>query len=53
MKKKIKDLTSEEVEKICENHSCLFCPLNVNELWCNSDDLEQYGEIEIEVDVDE
>ena len=30
MKKKIKDLTSEEKEKICVRHfSCRFCPLRL------------------------
>ena len=27
MKKKIKDLTLEEVTKICKNNSCYDCPL--------------------------
>ena len=53
MKKKIKDLTLEEIEKICKNHNCHFCPLDVNELWCKSDDLEHYGEQEIEVEEDD
>lgn len=29
MKKKIKDLTLEEVKKICKNNSCDECPLKV------------------------
>lgn len=52
MKKKLKDLTLEEIKKICGNCSCDFCPLYVNELWCKSDDLEHYGELEIEVEDD-
>ena len=53
MKKKIKDLTLEEIKKICINHSCQFCPLDINEFWCKNNDLEHYGEQEIEVDEDE
>ena len=50
MKKKIKDLTLEEIKRICINHSCIYCPLEVNELWCKNDDLERYGDEEIEVE---
>ena len=53
MKKKIKDLTLEEIKRICINHSCVYCPLEVNELWCKNDDLERYGDEEIEVDLNE
>lgn len=28
MNKKIKDLTLEEMEKICNKHDCWACPLN-------------------------
>lgn len=52
MKKKIKDLTLEEVKKICSNNICDYCPLDLKELWCKSDDLEHYGEEEIEVEDD-
>lgn len=29
MKKKIKDLTLEEIKKICNKYSCNECPLNI------------------------
>lgn len=67
MKKKIKDLTLEEVNAICKEYStrdeegfvhCNECPLG-NSTYCiclNSDKewfLERYGNREIEVDEDE
>lgn len=31
IKKKIKDLTKEEAQKICDKHSvCIKCPLDIN-----------------------
>lgn len=30
MKKKIKNLTYEEIYKICNKHICEICPLNLN-----------------------
>ena len=53
MKKKIKDLTIEEIIKICSNNICDSCPFDLNELHCKWNDLEHYGEEEIEVDADE
>lgn len=52
MKKKIKDFTLEEVEKICKCHLCEECPLNYKLCsqglitFCCYNDLEQ--EIEVE-----
>jgi len=39
MKKKIKDLTNEEIEKICDNNrkkykTCYDCPLKIGEDSC-------------------
>ena len=31
MLKKIKDLTKEEMQNICENHYCIKCPLNMDD----------------------
>lgn len=53
MKKKIKDLTIEEIKKICGNNICNYCPFDLDAPYCKYDDLEHYGEEEIEVDVDE
>ena len=54
MKKKIKDLTEEEVIKICDNHSCKRCPLfDYESCHCKTNLLELYGEEEIEVEDDE
>ena len=50
MKKKIKDLTLEEIKKICSNNICDSCPLDSNNPWCKYGDLEHYGDEEIEVD---
>ena len=53
MKKKIKDLTKEEFDKICDNNICTSCKLDTNYLWCKIDNLENYGDEEIEVEDDE
>lgn len=53
MKKKIKDLTLEEVKEICSNNICDYCPFDLDELWCKYNDLEHYGDEEIEVEDDE
>ncbi len=53
MQKKIKDLTLEEIKKICGNNICNYCPFDLDALYCKCDDLEHYGEEEIEVDADE
>ena len=53
MKKKIKDMTFEELIKICCKHRCNYCPLDLNESLCKFDDLKHYGEEEIEVDVED
>ena len=55
MKKKIKDLTDEEVIKICGNYRCKECPLFTYKDWCRCKDdfLGLYGEEEIEVEEDE
>ena len=50
MKKKIKDLTIEELIKICCKHRCNYCPFYLDVPWCKYDDLEHYGDEEIEVD---
>ena len=50
MKKKIKDLTLEEFKKICGKNSCDYCPLDLDGTRCKYDDLEHYGNDEIEVD---
>lgn len=50
MKKKIKVLTYDEIKKICSNNICDSCPFDLDELFCKFNDLEQYGEEEIEVD---
>ena len=53
MKKKIKDLTLEEFKKLCGNNICEYCPCYLDELHCKCDDLEHYGDEEIEVEADE
>lgn len=53
MKKKIKDLTIEEIKKICGNNICNYCPFDLDTPYCKYDDLEHYGDEEIEVDEDE
>ena len=56
MKKKIKDLTEEEIIDICDNHytECCKCPLYIfGEMECKDMLPEQYGEEEIEVDLNE
>ena len=58
MKKKIKDLTWQELEDICNNFPCcLNCPLNKGEIFkCYGDektiaeDPEEIKESEVEVD---
>ena len=49
-KKKIKDLTSNEVGIICKiNEECGDCPLHCEERGCKDDDdnIEKYGEEEV------
>ena len=57
MKKKIKDLCGNEINKICENYdinSCHKCPLYISgDEYCKSYYLDKYGDEEIEVDLDE
>ena len=55
MKKKVKDLTDEEIDIICKNNKCDNCPLNpdIMVLWCKPSELDKYGDEEIEVDLDE
>lgn len=59
MKKKIKDLTFEELRKICKTHpdGCKDCPLITCTYGCmvniESCCYEPYWEQEIEVDLDE
>lgn len=53
MKKKIKDLTIEEIKNICIKANCNNCPLDIPELWCKHNDLYEYGEEEIEVEDDD
>ena len=53
MKKKIKDLTIEELYKICSKYSCKDCPLDIPQLWCKYNDLDKYGDEEIEVEDDD
>lgn len=36
MKKKLVDLTTEELEKICDTHNCLNCPCMV---WAGYDEV--------------
>lgn len=54
MKKKIRDLTLEEAEKICLKHKsdeCIHCPLYLTYFLCVKDFL--CDETEVEVDEDE
>lgn len=55
MKKKIKDLTKEEVMTICEKYDCYKCPLyiGINIYKCKDERLNKYGDEEIEVEDDE
>ena len=47
MKKKIKDLTHEEREKICEKHpNCDDCPFDINYEYCFKDKL--FAEVEVD-----
>lgn len=52
MKKKIKDLTEDETNGICDNHNyCHNCQLYIKSLgYCKHHDLDTYGEEEVEVD---
>ena len=58
VKKKIKDLTPEERNKICSRHSCGYalCENNACPLWFNSNCLKgfieklQYVQNEVEID---
>lgn len=52
MKKKIRYLTIEEINNICDKHNhCSDCPLNTNiEYYCKTDILNGYGDEEIEVE---
>ena len=59
MKKKIKDLTLEEFQNICDKHLCnnkcqLFGQVNsTGWYFCKKDDLDRYGNEEIEVEDDD
>lgn len=53
MKKKIKDLTLEEIMKICKNNFCTFCP--IKDVLCHCelkiptiDEIDANTEIEVE-----
>ncbi|MCM1556779.1 MAG: hypothetical protein NC087_04515 [Anaeroplasma bactoclasticum] len=56
MKKKIKDLTDEEINRICTHYKqkgiCCKCPLNRGEhyILCKDYRLDLYGEEEVEID---
>ena len=52
MKKKIKDLTLEEIANICKTYAgCTHCPLEIkNYRLCKHHILGKYGEQEIEVE---
>lgn len=52
MKKRIKDLTDEEIDIICKNNKCDNCPLNTGIMvaFCKPDELYEYGDEEIEVE---
>lgn len=57
MKKKIKDLTHDEIDSICDSYDCgecTKCPFYtpLSEL-CKCCEIYKYGEEEIEVDLDE
>lgn len=56
-KKKIKDLTIEETEKICSKYDCRKCPLSLNQykncmknVIYNLNNFKEYLEKEIEVE---
>ena len=53
MKKKIGELTDEEVKKICRKKNCWTCPLNKicdDNCNCNPRELAQYLDQEVEVE---
>lgn len=52
MKKKIKDLTKDEKNSICDEHDyCHNCQLYIKSSGhCKHHDLDTYGEEEVEVD---
>lgn len=60
MIKKIRDLTVNEIDKICKTTSCEKCPFNKKSLLYSSldtcydiADLQRYKDKEIEVGIDE
>lgn len=56
MKKKIKDLTKKETKQICDKHkNCHNCPFLIvgNPFVCKDDELDKYGNEEIEVEDDD
>lgn len=55
MKKKIKDLTKEEVMTICDKYRCEECPLYTykDAYYCKDERLNLHGDEEIEVEDDE
>ena len=34
MKKKIRELTREDIKKLCNQHECYKCPLNIKTMFC-------------------
>ncbi len=53
MKKKLKDLTDEETEKICDNNhkkykTCYDCPLQIGDICFKNLDLDKEVEVEEE-----
>ncbi|HRF69949.1 MAG TPA: hypothetical protein PKV66_00800 [Candidatus Pelethenecus sp.] len=53
MKKKIKDLTEDEINGFCnDNYYCHTCQLYISEdcMYCKRHDLDTYGEEEVEID---
>ena len=49
MKKKIKDLTQDEIVNICSNSSCKTCPLKAPNKPICKDKLSKYDDEEIEI----
>lgn len=50
MKKKVKYLTKEEKQKICDkNNLCLFCPLSNKGNMCSDDSIKKIENKEVEI----